>query len=45
VADFEKNFGLRIKKMCDDKIEGNRFKSSKDELLAGDEYIDDAINF
>jgi hypothetical protein len=29
LADFEKNFGLRVKKMCDERHEGNRFKAPK----------------
>lgn len=44
LSDFEKNFGLRIKKFCDDNVEGNRWKAPKDELLS-DEYIDDAVKF
>ena len=44
LSDFEKNFGLRVKKFCDDKVVGNRWKGPKDEII-GDEYIDDAIQF
>jgi len=30
LADFEKNFGLRIKKLCDN-VKGNRFKAPKND--------------
>jgi hypothetical protein len=42
LSDFEKNFGLRVKKFCDDKVVGNRWKGPKDEII-GDEYIEDAV--
>lgn len=42
LSDFEKNFGLRVKKFCDENVVGNRWKGPKDEII-GDEYVDDAI--
>jgi len=42
LSDFEKNFGLRVKKFCNDQVEGNRWKGPKDEIIS-DEYIDDAV--
>jgi hypothetical protein len=44
LSDFEKNFGLRVKKFCDENVVGNRWKGPKDEII-GDEYIEDASQF
>ena len=44
LADFEKNFGLRVKKLCDES-KGNRFKAPKNDQFTGDEYINDASQF
>lgn len=37
---FEKNLGLRVKKLCE-KQEGNRYKPQE----LGDDYIEDANKF
>ena len=44
LKDFEKSFGMRIKKLCSED-QGNRFQRLREESYMGDEYLDDAQEF
>lgn len=45
LKDFEKAFGLRIRKLCEGEDKQNKFKYKRGDNYAGDEYIDDAAAF
>jgi hypothetical protein len=44
LKDFEKSFGMRIKKLCNED-EGNRFSRLQEQQYMGDEYLDDVQEF